>query len=401
MQVAADGLELAHDRPPLVERQPLRRRGAQLDEALERRHRSSSPSATGCGSRTRRAYSRASTRRPRAAKRGNDLDGRLGGGRELLVGHGGDRVDREPAKPREVELDVVLGEIELLQIRAHRRRPGSPRREARRSRSARAASRASSRPRPSTSPWWIDLRQLAAERARDALLNGKVRAVVVAADDVRDPELEIVRRRTRAGTSRSRPRGASVVPPRASRTEPSSSRSAPAGLERALGGRGVRRRRARSAAPALRRARRRARRGRRGSPPPRPRPLATDPCRRSAARSAPPCSSAKRRLATAVSALPRCSEPVGLGAKRTRTDTAYASIGTCPGCAGDPLEPRADRRVRLEVEPALVRDVRVRVERDVRDRVAVADEERRARRGAAPSRRAPRSRPSSARAGDR
>ena len=36
-------------------------------------------------------------------------------------------------------------------------------------------------------------------------------------------------------------------------------------------------------------------------------------------RNRPPCSSAKRRFATALSALPRCSDPVGLGAKRTLT----------------------------------------------------------------------------------
>ena len=35
--------------------------------------------------------------------------------------------------------------------------------------------------------------------------------------------------------------------------------------------------------------------------------------------SAPSCSSAKLRLATAVNAPPRCSDPVGLGAKRTLT----------------------------------------------------------------------------------
>ncbi len=49
--------------------------------------------------------------------------------------------------------------------------------------------------------------------------------------------------------------------------------------------------------------------------------------------STPSRPSAKRRFATAVSAFPRWSEPVGLGAKRTRTVTVYASIGTWPGCA--------------------------------------------------------------------
>src|SRR5712691_10293782 len=36
-------------------------------------------------------------------------------------------------------------------------------------------------------------------------------------------------------------------------------------------------------------------------------------------RKVPPCSSAKLRFATALRAPPRCSDPVGLGAKRTRT----------------------------------------------------------------------------------
>src|SRR5712691_1169328 len=46
-----------------------------------------------------------------------------------------------------------------------------------------------------------------------------------------------------------------------------------------------------------------------------------------------------------------------------------------PRPGGDAVEPRPYRRVPPEVEAALVGDVRVRVEGDVRDRVAVADEE--------------------------
>jgi hypothetical protein len=42
-------------------------------------------------------------------------------------------------------------------------------------------------------------------------------------------------------------------------------------------------------------------------------------------------------------------------------------------------EPGADRREAREVEAALVSDVRGRVERDIRERRCVADEERRAR----------------------
>src|SRR5271170_503188 len=44
------------------------------------------------------------------------------------------------------------------------------------------------------------------------------------------------------------------------------------------------------------------------------------------------------------------------------------------GLRGDPLEPGADRRVGLELEAALLSDVRVRVQRDVGDRVALGDE---------------------------
>src|SRR3970040_914325 len=46
-----------------------------------------------------------------------------------------------------------------------------------------------------------------------------------------------------------------------------------------------------------------------------------------------------------------------------------------PGLRGDAVEPRAAGPVRSPVEPALVRDVRVRLERDVRDGVTVGDEE--------------------------
>ena len=54
---------------------------------------------------------------------------------------------------------------------------------------------------------------------------------------------------------------------------------------------------------------------------------------------------------------------------------AHASIRTCPGSARHAVEPRPDRRERLEVEATLVRDVRVRVERDVGQRDRLADEE--------------------------
>src|SRR5579872_6893859 len=46
------------------------------------------------------------------------------------------------------------------------------------------------------------------------------------------------------------------------------------------------------------------------------------------------------------------------------------------GVGGGTRQPRADRRVSLELEAALVRDVRIGIERDVSDRVALADQER-------------------------
>ena len=66
--------------------------------------------------------------------------------------------------------------------------------------------------------------------------------------------------------------------------------------------------------------------------------------------------------------------------RRSVGDRDVARLG------GDALEPRADRRIGLELEPALRGDVRVGVERDVGDRVALADEELALRRDGPPSR---------------
>src|SRR5947208_1414566 len=56
--------------------------------------------------------------------------------------------------------------------------------------------------------------------------------------------------------------------------------------------------------------------------------------------------SPSRRFATAVSALPTCSEPVGLGANRTRF--------TCRAYSGVQLEHLAREHVRARVERAAV-----------------------------------------------
>ena len=109
----------------LLEREPLGSRLAQLAEALERRERVSGRGSTVAGSRTSCAYARASTSERAPRRAGAASSGADGGRGELLVAHRLDRVGREAAKAGEVELDVVLGQVELLQVRAHRLRPGS------------------------------------------------------------------------------------------------------------------------------------------------------------------------------------------------------------------------------------------------------------------------------------
>ena len=144
-QVAADGLELAHDRARLVRREPFGCRLAQLAEALERGLRVV-PELGRLG-RERRA---ARTRAPRRATALPGAPGRPRAARppprELRVGHRGDRIHREPPQAGEVELHVVLGQPELLEVRAHGRRREALLAELARRRSGRGASRASSRP---------------------------------------------------------------------------------------------------------------------------------------------------------------------------------------------------------------------------------------------------------------
>ena len=221
-QVSADGLELADDRLPLLRRQLLRRRSAQLREPLER-----GPGVVVERSRLRRddeARVFASLHEaPRPAERRHHLNGRVRGGGELLVRHGGDRVDREPPQPREIELDVVLGKVELVEVGTHRlwRKAllaqlldrGVP-----------VALRELLPVRAEHEAVVDHLGQLASQRPGDALLHREVRPVVGAADDVRDPEVEVVghrgelvrRRPVRAKQCRSvraQPHGAVLVAP--------------------------------------------------------------------------------------------------------------------------------------------------------------------------------------------
>ncbi len=130
------------------------------------------------------------------------------------------------------------------------------------------------------------LRQLATDGSGDPAVELEVRAVVRAADDMCDPELEVVDDRGELVGGRA----VRTQQRRAAAAEPNGAlvvalgRSRP---ERALGRSRVERHRARSAAAAPRRTRHRATRGRRGSPPPRPRPCASGRCRRSGGRGRP------------------------------------------------------------------------------------------------------------------
>ena len=158
--------------------------------------------------------------RSRAAERTRQLDRRSGGGGEVGVGHLGDGVDREPLDAREIEVDVVPRQPELVEIGAHRgrREPVVPQ----------IADRRVLRPLrellavlAEEQPVVDHLRQLTAERPRDPLLHLLVRPVVGAADDVGDAEVEVVddgrelvggravgarqRRARRAGSSRPDP----------------------------------------------------------------------------------------------------------------------------------------------------------------------------------------------------
>ena len=163
---------------------------------------------------------------------------------------------------------------------------------------------------------------LAAERRDQRSLHLRVRAMVGAADHVRDLEVEIV------------DRGRELIGRRAVRAQ---ERRLPES-ERAL------RRRARRSGAPPRGAARSARSGSSGpsshampshsrsaaiasAPPSTFRAASVSSIR---SRKAPPCSSAKRRFATALSAPPRWSDPVGLGAKRTRTMRARYT-GACDG----------------------------------------------------------------------
>jgi hypothetical protein len=127
----------------------------------------------------------------RASERRNDLDRRIGRGSELLVAHRRDRLDREPPDARHVVVDVVLGDSQLVQVAPHGLRGDAGVAEGGHGRAELALGElapvlAEDQPVMDVLGW------LCAERARQVAVELLVRAVVVAADDVRDPEVDVV-----------------------------------------------------------------------------------------------------------------------------------------------------------------------------------------------------------------
>ena len=127
-----------------------------------------------------------------APERGNELRRRTGCLGELLVGHRGDRVDRQAADPREIEVHVVRGLSELLEVG-----PESHGGDAGLSQVGHGRDRAVALGEllavVAEQEAVVDvLRRLEAECARELDLLLGVRAMVGAADDGRDPEVVVV-----------------------------------------------------------------------------------------------------------------------------------------------------------------------------------------------------------------
>ena len=93
--------------------------------------------------------------------------------------------------PRSVELDVVRGEPELVEVPAHRR-GGNPLVAEVRDRRVPVTLRELLAVGAEQEAVVDHLWQLAADRLRDAPLQPLVGSMVGAADDVRDPEVEVV-----------------------------------------------------------------------------------------------------------------------------------------------------------------------------------------------------------------
>src|ERR1044071_530690 len=142
----------------------------------------------------------------RPAHPGRRLDRDADAGGEPLVVELSEHVDRQRADALEVEVDVVLRQVELLEVRAH-----SLCRKARvaqgRDRRALCALRQLLPVRAHDEPVVDDVRRLRSERAVERRVQLLVRAMVRAADHMCDPEVGVV------DDAREMERGRPVVAP--------------------------------------------------------------------------------------------------------------------------------------------------------------------------------------------
>src|SRR3954468_4844327 len=128
---------------------------------------------------------------PRAAQRWDDFErgARLCG--ELRILHRLDRLDCEPANARQVVVHVVLRQAELLEVATHGG-AGDARVAERRDRRAGRPFRELLAVLAEDQPVMHELRRLRAERLEQPAVDRLVRAVVEAAHDVRDAEVDVV-----------------------------------------------------------------------------------------------------------------------------------------------------------------------------------------------------------------
>ena len=129
--------------------------------------------------------------RPGSPQGGGEPGWSVDSGTELLVGQGGDRVDRQPPDPGEIELHVVAGKVELLEVGAHGLRRDTFAAEVGHGGGA-VALRELLAVRSDQEPVVDVLGRLRTEGTCQRPVQLGVRQVVAAPDDVRDRELRIV-----------------------------------------------------------------------------------------------------------------------------------------------------------------------------------------------------------------
>ncbi len=284
----------------------VRSRLAELAEAVERLGRGRGP-RLGPASELLRRHARLDEVARAPERR---AEARLGAGprSELLVGEGAEGVHGQAVEAGLVEVDVAAGEIELVEVGAYGLRRDPQLAQARDGGSA-LALRELAAVVSHQEPVVDVLGRLGPERARDLNLELRARQEVLAADDVCDPEVEIV---DDGGELVGRPavgadeRGASEAQGALGVGGSDLAR----GLQMPLGSVALPERPLVPADPEPLEVAEDLLLG-----PGTARATSVSSIRRTRT---PPRSSANRRLITAVSAPPRCSEPVGLGAKRTR-----------------------------------------------------------------------------------